>query len=117
MITYELYNVEGEPPRLNKVITVGDERFTISLTHANEDELDLIDEETVTQQMNNMAAYTAWLGSGVEILPLEEAEQSAYPLRNADTILQYMDDTSKWWRYLYFRNENAEGSTSAGGSS
>ena len=116
MITYELHNVEGEPPRLEKVITVGDERFTVSLTYANEDELDLIDEEVVTQHMNNMAAYTAWLGSGIEVLPLEEAEQSAYPLANADKIMQYIDETSKWWRYLYFRNENVEESASTGGS-
>ena len=66
--------------------------------------------------MNNLAAYTAFLGSGIEVLPDEEAEQSAYPLRNADAVLEYLDDTSKWWRYLYYKNESEEELLGTGGS-
>jgi len=116
MITYELYNVEGEEPHLQKVITVGEDRYTTNLTYNNTDELDLIDEAVVSQHMDNLAAYTAFLGSQVEVLPDEEAAHSAYPLRNADDVIKYLDITSRWWQYLYYRNEPDPVVLTTGGS-
>ena len=115
MITYELYNVEGEMPQLQKVITVGEERFATNLSYTNTEEPDLIEDTVVTQHTDNLAAYCAWLGSAIEILPIEEAEQSAYPVKNAEELIKLIDTTGRWWQYLYFRNEPEILDTSTGG--
>lgn len=105
MITYELYNVEGEPPQLQKVISVGGETFKTNLTYNNKEELDVIPEETVRQHMNNVVAYVSYLASGVEILPEGQAEMEQWPIKNVGEIVEYIETGSRWWQYLYYRSE------------
>lgn len=108
MITYELYNEAGQAPQLLKVVTVGDQRFTTTLTYNNGHELDHVPEDLIQQHLANAAAWAAELGSGIAVLPTEEAENSAYPLSNVTELLECIEVASQWWRYLYFRDEEHE---------
>lgn len=105
MISYELYNEPTQPPQLLKVVTVGDQRFTTILTYNNTEELDQVPVELISQHLTNTAAHAAGLGSGIEVLPDDEAEVSPYPFSNINELIEYIDIASRWWQYLYFRDE------------
>ena len=108
MITYECHCVEGEPPQLRKVISVGEESFYTSLVPENADELDDVSDELIYNHIEHLISHMKFLAAGIELHPQSKAPLEPYPLKNLPEFFQYGDTASKWWGVLWKRSQSED---------
>jgi hypothetical protein len=106
--TYECRVVDGEMPKLCKVLTAGEVSVETALNADNKEEFEQISDELILEHINNLVDYIKAKALTLEITPIGQAPTQTWPLNGFKDIVDAGMILDKWWWNAFNREESED---------
>lgn len=102
------YDGSSRPQMIKRLSASSGETLEVTIPYTNEEEVALIDDETIFAHTRNLVQYIKNLTPTIFITEKDDDELESWPIKNWKEIEFAKNEACYWWEIAYYRDEPEE---------